>query len=147
MLGFVYRVADALRQRRQSATLHPDQAAGRRGEDIAQRYLQRQGMIIIARNWRREDGGGELDLVALDPAPDGDTLVIVEVKSRATDEYGAPDRAIGEEKRMSLLRMARSFAGRAHIPWERVRFDVVGIVFGPPFQLIHWRDVFPPRQH
>lgn len=146
MLGFLYRAADALRQRRQSESLSPEQALGRRGEDMAQRYLQRQGLTIIARNWRREDGGGELDLVALEPSEEGNTLVIVEVKSRTTDEYGAPDRAIGEEKKLSLVRTARAFATRAGIPWKNVRFDVVGIVFGPPTQLVHWRDVFRPRQ-
>ena len=37
-----------------------------RGEDLAHRFLQKLGYIVVARNWHAEDGSGELDLVAWD---------------------------------------------------------------------------------
>ena len=56
---------------------------------------------------------------------DGPTLVFVEVKSRATEEFGAPDRAVDREKEKRLLRAARSYAHRAGVEMERARFDIV----------------------
>src|SRR5690348_5257310 len=120
MMGRIYEFADVLRHHGRKRQMHPDHASGRRGEDIAHRYLQRAGIVIVARNYRMESGAGEVDLIGWD----NDTLVIVEVKSRRTEEYGAPDRAIGPQKQRSLFRAAREFARHAEVPWEKVRFDV-----------------------
>jgi len=37
---------------------------GRRGEDLAARFLEQQGLVVLSRNWRCRHG--ELDLVATD---------------------------------------------------------------------------------
>ncbi len=138
MLGKLYEFADLLRQHANRRHLTEDHALGRRGEDIAQRFLQRAGIVIVDRNYRMASGAGEVDLIGWE----GDTLVFVEVKSRKTDEFGAPDRAIGPEKRASLLRAAREYARHAEVPWQKVRFDVVSIVFSKPPAVTHERDVF-----
>jgi putative endonuclease len=137
MLTPLDKIADALRQRGQKKRMSPEHALGRRGEDMAHRFLERAGLTIVARNFRMASGAGEIDVVARD----GDQLVFVEVKSRQTDEYGAPDRAIGAEKQSSLMRAAREYARHAEVTWEKVRFDVVNIVFSPP-SIAHFRDVF-----
>ena len=138
MLGLLYEFADVLRHQAQKRHLNADHALGRRGEDIAHRHLQRAGIVIVARNYRMASGGGEIDLIGWEK----DTLVFVEVKSRQTDAYGAPDRAIGEQKQFSLLRAAREYARHAEIPWEKVRFDVVTVVFSTPPSVVHFRDAF-----
>jgi len=140
MLGRLYEFADVIRHHGRKRHLAPDLATGRRGEDIAHRYLQRAGIVIVARNYRMASGHGEVDLIGWER----DTLVFVEVKSRQTDEYGAPDRAIGLEKERSLIRAAREYARHADVPWENVRFDVVNIVFTTPPLVTHFRDVFGP---
>ena len=140
MLGRLYEFADVLRHHGRKQNLAPDIATGRRGEDIAHRYLQRVGIIIVARNYRMASGAGELDLIGWEH----DTLVFVEVKSRQTDAYGAPDRAMGREKEASLLRAAREYARHAEVRWESVRFDVVNVVFSTPPVVTHFRDVFGP---
>ena len=38
---------------------------GRRGEDLAVEWLERSGLLVLARNWRCSEG--ELDIVATDP--------------------------------------------------------------------------------
>jgi putative endonuclease len=140
MMGRLYEFADVLRQHGRKRHLAPDLATGRRGEDIAHRYLQRAGIIIVARNYRMASGAGELDLIAWE----NDTLVFVEVKSRQSDEHGAPERAIGRQKETSLIRAAREYARHAEVPWEKVRFDVVSIVFSTPPLITHYRDIFGP---
>jgi len=118
-----------------------DQAAGARGEDLAHRFLQRHGMVVVARNYRMSSGAGELDLIAWDR----ETLVFVEVKSRETGEHGSPERAIGPEKHKSLLRAAREYARHAGVSWDRVRFDVVTVIFSAPPKIEHMRDALPAR--
>ena len=102
--------------------------AGRRGEDLAHRFLRRNGFVVVARNYRLAAGDAEADLIAWE----GQTLAIVEVKARASEEYGSPDRAIGEEKRRHLLRVAREYSRKCGVTWERVRLDVVTVILSDP---------------
>jgi putative endonuclease len=131
MLGVFF---DWLRHLARRRRWTPTLALGRRGEDLAHRFLRRQGYTIVARNYRLPAGDGEADLIAWE----GDTLVIVEVKARQSDEFGPPDRAVGDDKRAHLRRLARAYARKTDTPWEQVRCDVVTIVFqgGPRLQLV-----------
>jgi putative endonuclease len=138
MLLTLYKFADLLRHHRRKRHMTEDHALGRRGEDIAQRFLQRNGFVIVDRNYRMASGGGEVDLIGWE----ADQLVFVEVKSRKTDEFGAPDRAIGLQKQSSLMRAAREYARHAEVPWDRVRFDVVNVVFATPIAVTHFRGRF-----
>ena len=139
MMGRLYEFADLLRHHGRKGSMAPDHALGRRGEDIAHRFLQRAGIIVVARNYRLSDGSGEIDLVGWDR----DMLVFIEVKSRQTGEYGSPDRAIGDEKWSHIVRAARDFARHAEVPWEKVRFDVVNVIFSSPPSVVHMRDALP----
>ena len=141
MLRTLYRYSDLLRQHSQLETMAPDQATGARGEDLAHRFLQSKGMVVVARNYRMASGAGELDLIAWER----ETLVFVEVKSRQTGEYGSPDRAIGPDKQNSLLRAAREYARHAGVQWDRVRFDVVTVIFSAPPKIEHQRDALSTR--
>jgi putative endonuclease len=138
MLGWLLAVADAARDRARRRKWTPDRALGRLGEDIAHRHLRSSGFTIVARNWHTRSGSGEVDLVAWD----GPALVFVEVKSRTTDEYGAPDRAIDREKRLHIARAARDYARRAGVDWAQVRFDVVNVIDRSPPAITHLRDAF-----
>lgn len=132
-LAPLYRLADRLRYRRHGDT-------GKRGEDIAHRYLRGQGLLIVARNWRPPQGGGEIDLVACEPSAGGDTLVFVEVKSRMSDEWGSPERNVDSEKMIALRRAARDYIRRSRADPERARFDVIAITGS---SVEHFRDAFP----
>jgi len=141
MLTKLYGLADLLRDHARRRHLTEEHALGRRGEDIAHRFLQRAGIVIVDRNYRMSSGGGEVDLVGWE----ADTLVFVEVKSRQTDEFGAPDRAIGPQKQTSLIRAAREYSRHAEVRWEKVRFDIVNVVFSTPPAVTHFRDVLALR--
>jgi putative endonuclease len=129
---------DRLRDLARRGHADPDAATGRRGEDLAHRFLQRQGYTVVARNYRPPSGAGEIDLVAWD----GATLVFVEVKTRASEEFGTPDRAVDAEKVKRLLRAARAYAHRAGVEMERARFDIVSVVLEQPPRLELIRDAF-----
>lgn len=141
MLNFAWRAFDALRHAARRRRWHPSHAFGRRGEDLAHRLLRSKGYIVVARNYRTSTGSGEVDIVAWD----GDALVFVEVKSRRTDEFGTPDRAVDFEKRARLVRAAHNYVRRAGVAWERVRFDVVSVVDGSAPELTLVRSAFQSR--
>jgi putative endonuclease len=138
MLRAFYRFSDLLRQHGRQEQMPPDQAMGLRGEDLAHRFLQSERMVVVARNYRMASGAGEIDLIGWER----EKLVFVEVKSRQTEEHGAPERAIGPEKKQSLLRAAREYARHAGVAWNQVRFDVVTVVFSDPPKIEHFRDAF-----
>ena len=118
MISLLYRAADRFRRRR-----YPENH-GRIGEDLAHRYLRKHGCTVVARNYRPPSGPGEIDLVAWE----GDRLVFVEVKTRASEEFGAPESAVDAEKRMRLLWAATEYARRAGVAWEKTRFDIVSVL-------------------
>ena len=132
MMGLVYRAADAVRR----CLRRPD--SGRLGEDLAHRFLRRRGCTIVARNYRPPAGGGEVDLVAWQK----DTLLFVEVKTRLSAEFGAPERAVDADKERYLRRAARDYTRRAGVEWDRVRFDIVSIVLEKPPRIEWIPDAF-----
>ncbi len=106
-------------------------ARGRASEDLAVSFLEARGLVVCDRNVTL--AGAELDLVARIPGEAGaaDTVVFVEVRSRADDLAGHPSETIGRAKQRRLVRAATAWLMRASL-WElvAVRFDVVAIVFG-----------------
>lgn len=139
MMKQFFRIADLVRRHARRRKMDPAHALGRDGEDLAHRHLERAGLIVVARNYRTPGGSAEVDLIARD----GETLVFVEVKTRETDEFGAPDRAIDHVKRDKIRRAALNYLGRSGHDPARTRFDVVAIVTASPApRLDHIRDAW-----
>ena len=133
MMSWLYRFADAVRRYSRKA----DQ--GRLGEDLAHRYLRGHGCTVVARNYRARSGMGEIDLVAWH----GGRLVFVEVKTRATADFGAPERAVDLEKQARIRRAAREYARRAGVDWSKARFDIVSVLAAGKRPQIEWlQDAF-----
>lgn len=94
---------------------------GKRGEQIAGRYLRRSGYLIIARNYRA--AGAEVDLIAVEDQ----TLVFVEVKARTGTALGSPEEAVDERKQERIRRAAQVYAIQHRVLEAPMRFDVVAI--------------------
>jgi putative endonuclease len=95
---------------------------GRLGEDAAAALLAQKGLHVLARNVRLERL--ELDLVA----EDGQTLVFVEVKTRAEGSLATPADALTRQKAQRLVRAARLYLSM-HDLWQRpCRFDLVSVL-------------------
>ncbi len=136
MTGWLWRLIDGVRHHARARVWRPTEALGRRGEDLAHRFLEDLGYIIVARNWR--GGGGEIDLVAWDQ----EQVVCVEVKSRTSDAFAAPERNVDRSKRRALLRAGVEYVRRASIDTARLRFDVVSIVLDGEPRISHHKDAF-----
>lgn len=93
---------------------------GKKGEDLACQYLERQGLIVLERNFRLRLG--EIDLIMAH----GPLLVFVEVKYRSTEKYGTTLELVTSAKQRRIKLVASAYLQRFSEP-PCVRFDVVGI--------------------
>jgi len=95
---------------------------GRRGEELAARYLIAHGFRVLARNWRCPLG--ELDVIA-----ERDGLVaVVEVKTRSSLEYGHPLDAITAQKAARLRRLASQWCREQVEPVRDLRIDAIAVL-------------------
>jgi putative endonuclease len=95
------------------------QSLGKSGEDRACEALRRRGYVILERRYRARMG--EIDIIARD----GGTIVFVEVKARAGDDYGGAAAAVTPWKQRKVALMAAGYLARRGIHDAPCRFDVV----------------------
>ena len=117
------------------------QGLGRRGEQLAARYLEARGYRIVARNYHCSLG--EVDLVALD----GDCLVFVEVRTRRGDDWGTPEESVSAVKQRKLVQVAEHYLAEHNVLDSDWRIDFVAVdldVRGRLRRLEVVRDVMAP---
>jgi putative endonuclease len=100
----------------------PRQITGARGEKTAAKYLRRRGYKILLKNFR--SGKAEVDIVARHK----DWLVFVEVKTRKTEQFGAPSEAVDREKHRNLSKAALDYLRLLDNPPIHFRFDGFEVV-------------------
>lgn len=102
-------------------------ALGSAGERIASRHLRRKGYTILQRNAHVTPG--EADLVCA--APDGITVVIVEVKTRIIDPANTdpirPEANVHAHKQHKLQQVARALIRKHGWSDRPVRIDIVAV--------------------
>lgn len=110
---------------------------GSKGEDIAAGYLKKKGYKIITRNYKTN--AGEIDIIA----QHGETVVFIEVKTRADYSFGYPYEAVHYRKREKLKNLALLYMKKIgrEVP---IRFDVLSIVknSNEKFEIQHIIDAF-----
>ncbi len=109
---------------------------GKRGEEIACRYLQEKGYAILETNFRF--GRGEIDVIAKQQ----ETIVFVEVKTRSSNKYGYPEESVTESKKEKLKETAMEYLIKNDLQNE-IRFDVVTITaVRDAIHICHIEDAF-----
>ena len=114
------------------------QILGRLGEDLAVRYLQANGFIIVQQNFRCRLG--EIDIIAKEKG----VTVFVEVRSRGSVSYGLPQETVGFKKQSKLRKLAQFYISRYDIS-DDCRFDVLAIMFDQETvvkSIEHFRNAF-----
>jgi putative endonuclease len=115
---------------------------GSLGEQYACRFLEEHGYEVLERNWRF--GKDELDIIARTARE----LVIVEVKTRSSDQHGQPEEAVKKGKRGTMIRGANAYVQETGTDLA-LRFDIVSIILHPsgkPY-IHHIQDAFYPTIH
>ncbi len=98
---------------------------GKKGEDLAVRFLKKKGYQIIERNYVCKMG--EMDIIAREK----DILVFVEVKTRTSTMFGPPQLAVNPKKQSQMSKVALNFLKEKKLEDVKARFDVVAILLGP----------------
>lgn len=93
---------------------------GQQAEERALAYLQQQGLVLLARNYRCR--AGEIDLIMRQQQ----LLVFVEVRSRRSAAFGGAAASVGRLKQQRLWRTAEHYLLRYARP-PACRFDLVAI--------------------
>ena len=115
-----------------SAEVAPHILLGRRGERLAAERLEQQGYTLVASNFTLPVGRNlrgalvhaEIDLVAYD----GPVLCFVEVKTRASDWFAAPEANVDLRKQRQVARAARVYRRLFGLLGAPYRYDVVSVV-------------------
>ncbi len=107
------------------------------GEITAREYLKEKGYKILAYNWRFAKD--ELDVIA----EYDNLLIVVEVKTRSSWQYGEPHEAVTPKKQKFIVRSAEAYILEKEIEKE-VRFYVISIVMtgNTVTDLTHIEDAF-----
>jgi putative endonuclease len=113
----------------------PHAALGQLGEALAAAHLERAGYALVAANFALPVGrnlrgamvNAEIDLVAYE----GDVLCFVEVKTRASDWFAAPEQNVDRRKQRQITRAARVYRRTFGLDGAPYRYDVVSIVLPP----------------
>lgn len=110
---------------------------GKQGEALAVQYLVDHQYHILHTNWRF--GKLEADIVA----QKNDIVIFVEVKTRASIEYGEPELFVDEKKQKNYIRLANHYMiqFKRH---EEARFDIISVVLNPAegVKITHFENAF-----
>lgn len=111
------------------------------GEQAARDFLITKGFVIRDQNWRMNHL--EIDIVAYEPA--NNTLHIVEVKTRTSDEHYDPMKAVSAVKQRNLVNAANGYIHFYHLK-ALIQYDVI-LVIGHPgnFKIQYIPKAFVPR--
>lgn len=107
---------------------------GDSGEDLACRYLQKQGYEILERN-KHYSRFCEIDIIAKHK----DTIVFVEVKTRKTTGFGSPLEAITKTKFENIKKGVLNYISENKV--KNYRIDIVGITIKPELKIEHLKNV------
>lgn len=99
------------------------QKIGKKGEDIAYKYLQRNNYTVIDRNFRCRQG--EVDMIACDEKEK--ELVFFEVKTRSNLKYGMPSEAVQKTKQNHIVSVAKYYIYKNKVKNIPIRFDVIEV--------------------
>ncbi|MCA1592207.1 MAG: YraN family protein [Acidobacteria bacterium] len=121
---------------RRVPALAPHLELGRRGEELAADFLRRAGYKLVAANFKLGVGRSlrgavvqaEIDLVAYE----GTTLCFVEVKTRRSDWFAAPEANVDLRKQRQISRAARAYRRLLGLTGAPSRYDVISVILPPP---------------
>lgn len=107
---------------------------GDTGEDLACRYLQKQGYEILERN-KHYSRFCEIDIIAKHKS----TIVFVEVKTRKTNNFGTPLEAITTSKYANIKKGVQFYLAENKV--KNFRIDVIGITIKPEITIEHLKNI------
>ncbi len=110
---------------------------GQKGEELAAKYLEEKGYVILEKNWRFKNL--EADIIATSSK----TLIIAEVKTRKSNYFGEPETFVTRQKQKNLIKTAHEYILRNNLDLD-VRFDIISVIMNDSSSVKHIEDAFYP---
>jgi putative endonuclease len=117
------------------ASSYEPHTLGVRGEKLAALRLTESGWTVLERGYRL--GRREVDIIA----SRGSLLAFIEVKTRSSGAFGAPEEAVTRRKRMEIETVARGYLMRQRPAHREIRFDVIAIVVARSGRLVRYEHI------
>lgn len=95
---------------------------GKAGELAARQHLQKLGLKFLTANFKTKRG--EIDLIFRD----GECLAFVEVKTRSSEIWSRPAKAVDSRKKKLISRTAMDYLRLLKDPQVKIRFDIVEVL-------------------
>jgi putative endonuclease len=108
---------------------------GKIGEALAMEHFKAQGYEIRAQNYRTRSG--EIDLIV----QRGKRVVFVEVKTRRSSKFGAPQAAVTPAKQRQISKIALNYLQTHNLLDVPCQFDVVAIILSWEFELVKLQHI------
>lgn len=109
---------------------------GKKGEKLAVDFLLDKGYDIVERNYRFDKA--EVDIIA----QKGQTLAIVEVKTRSTSDFGDPQDFLKPKQIQRIVKAVDVYVLENNLDVE-IRFDIIAIVKeNKGFSIEHLENAF-----
>ncbi len=109
---------------------------GKKGEQLAVDYLLQNGYTIVERNYRFDKA--EVDIIAQKK----EVLAVIEVKTRATDNFGNPQDFVKPKQIQNLVKAINHYVSIKNLDVD-VRFDIIAIVKNnSKFTIEHLKQAF-----
>ena len=96
---------------------------GKKGEEIAVTFLEKQNYQIIERNFQKQSG--EIDIITFDP--EFQEYVFVEVKTRRGNQFGYPEESVQNDKIEKIINTAYIWFDLQKIITDNWRIDIIAI--------------------
>ncbi|OCB69333.1 YraN family protein [Flavobacterium piscis] len=113
---------------------------GKKGEELAVEFLRKEGYKILDRNWTFQKA--EIDIIAQKES----ILAIVEVKTRSSLDFGAPQDFVKPKKIQLLIKAVNAYINDREKDFcddLNIRFDIIAIhKNGETFAIEHLTDAF-----
>lgn len=93
---------------------------GALGEKLAVKHLKKKKYKILEKNYKTK--AGEIDIIA----KENNSLVFVEVKSRAFDPIVSGSYAVDQKKRLHIFKTASIYIKQSKSPLQP-RFDIIEV--------------------
>jgi putative endonuclease len=110
---------------------------GKKGEEIAGKYLIKSGYKIIEKNYRTKYG--EIDLIC----EKDDAIIFIEVRTKTNSDYILPEESITSKKIEHLKKSSLEFLSNSKGKYKNIKFEFIGILFltDENYKLNHLRDI------
>jgi len=108
---------------------------GKKGEELAREFLSKNGYTILETNYRYKKA--EIDIIALKD----EVLAIIEVKTRTSTDFGAPEIFVNKKKISLILEATNAYVEEKNLDLE-ISLDIISVVLATELKIEHIQNAY-----